>query len=170
MRAPLPSLASSAPDRCFDNVDYDLINSSLLATNWTQMFTGCVDVDEMYDTLVDYLNFLVKLHVPRKRSGIRFQISAHVARLQKLISECVTTDTSRMLTLQKRPRKSLYRQRVLLERGIAKSRDSSRFYDYVSSKLKNRDNLSTLIHGNGTRISDDLQKAELLYEIFEENC
>ena len=166
----MPSTVSSATSRLnFDRADYEVINASLIATDWNVMFADSCDVDDMYRRLMGYLRTLVELHVPCSRDQRDTPISSCVARIQRQIVNCDTSDVRGMQRLQKDLKKCLARQRVLLEKQIAASSSSSRFYGYVSSMLRTRDDLSVLIDGHGSRVTDNAAKANLLCDVFEEN-
>ena len=96
-------------------------------------------------------------------------INSCVNRLQKQIVDCDPSDSVVIEMLQRRLRRCFLRRRVLLERRIASSSDNSSFHGYVASRLKIEDDLSVLIGADDRRITDDLEKANFLCDIFEGN-
>ena len=153
----------------FERADYDAINASLLATDWNQMFEGLRDVEDVYSKLMEYLLFLAEVNAPRrKRHRPDRTIANCVQQLQRALLRCDIDDAEGIQRLQRKLDRCLTRQRCLLEQKIALSSDSSRFYKYMSGRLRTRDDLAVLVDGKGGHVTDDQEKANLLCETFEQ--
>ncbi|XP_003740638.1 uncharacterized protein LOC100906053, partial [Galendromus occidentalis] len=152
----------------FERADYEAINASLLATNWQQMFQNSETADDMYSILTEYLRFLVDIHVPRKNMRNDRPIAQCIQRLESALNGCPASDVTGTKRLRKRLERCLTRQRYLLETKIVESESAPRFFRYMSSRMKTKDDLAVLIDASGERVTDDKSKADLLCDIFEE--
>lgn len=160
LRPPLP-----VDHHDYAHTNFIAIDASLLATNWHQFFEQSRDANDMYNRLVDYLRTLIDLHVPRRRRRDK-PMKDFCTRLSQRLAACDPEDVPTVNKLQRTLNRCLLRRRRLLERDIVDSREPSRFYGYTSSMMKMRDHLSVLVDTDGSKITDDRLKAELLLNTF----
>ena len=58
-------------------------------------------------------------------------------------------------------------QRCLIEQKIANSRDTTRLYGYVRKRMNTKDNCAVLVLEDGSKITDDFEKSEILRKHFK---
>jgi exonuclease III len=145
--------------------DYESIKLNLAATNWFTFFATCPDVNDMYNRLTEYLRFLRSIYVPQVRDMKLSGVGAHVEKLIVMIQR--ETDQLRLTRLKRDLSKAVRRRRVIDEHRLVKAKNPRRFHNYVSSRMKSKDHLSVLMKDDGTAVTDDAAKAELLRDYFE---
>ena len=86
----------------FSNSDFVTINASLLATHWRRFLSGSNDANEMHESLLNYLWFLIQCHVPIKHDPRPRSIHDAARRLERRIRKCDLNDTAKLNSLQKK--------------------------------------------------------------------
>nr|XP_022911570.1 uncharacterized protein LOC111422600 [Onthophagus taurus] len=148
----------------FEKTDYDEVIANLSATNWRTFFLSCIDVEDMYNTFIRYLWFLIEVTTPLKHLESRGSISDFIKRITTDIeSSNDPVETERLRAVLT---KAVKRKRILLESRIAKSRNSKEIFSYVKKRITIKDNLSAIRRDDGSLATDDVEKAELLAKHF----
>jgi len=73
----------------------------------------------------------------------------------------------RVRKLQRKLRKATHRQRIIDEYKIINSKNSEKFYKYVSKRVNSKNHLSVLVNNEGEPVVVDQGKAGLLKSYFE---
>ncbi|XP_018497184.1 uncharacterized protein LOC108865036 [Galendromus occidentalis] len=151
----------------------DLNNPS----NWDRNKAGAVDAMHSYakDNKIDIMclvetwltegvtdaelsdrgNF--QMLIPKTRNWLKADYSS-------ITEELCNIDWDRRLSVESVDH---MHERCILENTIVSSNDSTRFYGYASARLKLKDELSTLIGPDGSKVFSDQDKSGLLCELFE---
>lgn len=152
----------------FDKADYDLINQSLLATDWEGMLASCASVDETYNYFIDYVYNLVEAYVPKRSNRREKPIQSYIARIHRKINNCAPHETEKKEKLEKQLSAALLRQRRILEQSISRSNDAARFFGYAASRLKLKDDIAVLATADGRKLTENKEKANLLKDVFQQ--
>lgn len=148
----------------YNKGDFESIRLNLQLTDWYVFFGSCDSIDSMYDKLTDYLHFLRELHVPLKDYCSADKMVSAIGRLSEKIN--VETDAVKLAKLQRDLDRCSLRQRLMEESNIVKSTDKKKFHQYVSRRLKSRDQLSAIRRSDGSLATDDGEKAGILQTHF----
>ena len=93
--------------------DFEAIKLNLSLTNWFTFFVDCLDVDAMYEKLLNYLRYLRQLFVPRCARRGHVELSVTIEKLVQLVRH--ETDDDRLKKLRKDLARMSNRLRILEE-------------------------------------------------------
>jgi hypothetical protein len=170
----------------FKNTDYLSLEHVLLPISWPDFFSGCANVDQMYDALHNLLSGLIDIYVPIGRisdkNGLLPRWGKHLVNLCRL--EIKLRRRNKELFNDNLMTINHYMERLAVTRTIIKfkrnqirkherrnipMKNSKAFFKYYRKFLKTRNDLPALLDKNGIVLTDDLDKAKVLNETFASN-
>jgi len=159
----------------FKNANYTEISRELCLFDWTAAFSFCVNVDQMWEILYNYLIFLVLKWVPfcpvrpkncnwssETSSAYERQWSTHL-RYKKSGKDKHKLEwkaASRHARFLKR--KDIFMQ----ENGVLKSEQINKFWSYIKSRLSNRSVIPPMVGADGNIVVDYGEKAKIFNSFF----
>lgn len=161
--------------RDFNRADYNEIGSYLTAIDWIGILSSSSNVDQLYETFLAILHHAIDMYVPMRKTGddakgfpeylIRMNRRC-VFQWKKACASGRKEDWALYEALSSKANKALYRYNVFQEKKIAKSKDRTAFYRYVSSRIGKDNGVPSLTKDDGELASTESDKADLLGEVF----
>jgi exonuclease III len=148
----------------FHSADFEILTDSLCGVDWKLFFQSCLNVDDMYNLLVTFINELLLKYVELLDDSPKIdRLDDHIRNLLDL-SDKFPREDSITIKLDKAVR----RKRILEENEVInKSRRNPKdFFKYVRKRLALKDDLSVIKDPSGKPCTDDPDKALLLMNHF----
>ncbi|EYB91618.1 hypothetical protein Y032_0204g1899 [Ancylostoma ceylanicum] len=136
-------------------------------------------VDEKYEMLLAILNHCVSLYVPlvqvpTDRPNLPgYLVNLDIKRSSAWKKASITgnlQDWDYYKNINKVFEHKLWKFNKSIERKVIESRNKSTFYSFLSSRLKRKSGLGTLIDEMGQVLTSDRDKAEAFAKVFHEQC
>ena len=162
--------------------DYNALNSYLYNYRWDQLFSVNFTADNIWNAFTEVLNYAISLFVPSVETRINGLSRKQFKRYPSLIRQLASRKQCLWRRLRQNPSnadlRSTYKTvaiqykravcdyEIRIEKSVIDSKNTGSFYKYVNSKTTTQGNINILIDDNGTIISDNDGKAELLNSYF----
>ena len=159
--------------------DYDSMRKHLTNVNWVKLLDSD-DIDKMWATFEDLVNEAMNLYIPKSHTHIikKHSFKAPPTLLHKLhLKRVAFKNFKRFPSNYNKNVYAKYRNQVKWEckkakcekeKGIAKEckNNPKLFYQYVNSKLKPKEKVSSLLKDDGSLSEGDQEKCEILNNFF----
>ena len=162
----------------FNRMDIEGFRALLSNINWTKELTG-LSTENMWSVIKGHLHKAIEISVPRMKLRAKIQpmwmnkSTIQTIRKKKKaykIYSCThdSEDLKRYKKLIKDAKKKVRKSKAEFEKHIASSLEKQKFYRYVASRSKDKEDIGTLKDSKGKEISDSKEKANLLSSFFSE--
>ena len=131
--------------------DYDVIKLNLSLNNWDTFVEHCADTDGMYGALIENVELLKTLYIPRRRARKPLDVARHVQKLVARVQK--ESDLNKLERLKRDLRRAVHRQRILEEHRVVNSKNPKTFFRHVNKRLNLTDHLSVLIRDDGSKVT-----------------
>ena len=163
----------------FNKGNYDAMRGHFKDTDWEAMLEGD-DIDKSWNLFENSLNGAMKLYIP---TYISKNVHKHSFDAPSTLLYKIQLKREAFRNFKRFPSNvnysiyTKYRNQVVWESRKAKKEKEKKiaklsksnpkaFYQYVNSKVKPRENVSSLLKDDGTLTRDDLEKSEVLNDFF----
>ena len=153
----------------FSRCDFEKANAMILNTDWEYLFRNCRNIDELYSVFESRICFVINSCAPLRPScSGPIRLPDYLQRLQAK-KHFLWQDVKNNSTVDNRykfEKCSLDYKRACTkyyanrERRITNSNNRRAFYSYVSSRLKNSENVEVIQSDNGDLIVDTKTQCE----------
>jgi ribonuclease P/MRP protein subunit RPP40 len=164
------------------HADYNTLNNYLYSYRWDQLFSVNFTADDIWRAFTEILNRAISLFVPSvetRTDGLsRKKFRRYPKYIRQLASRkqclwrrlrqnsCNIKLRSTYRTVANQYKQAVRDLEIRTEQSVIDSKNTGAFYKYVNGKTSTQGNINMLIDDNGTIISDDDKKAELLNNYF----
>ncbi len=171
-----PTVTNTKQRYNFARADYESFNIQLSQVNWTSVFLGVFDVNDLWTLFTEILQGLIERFVPlcHNRNPKRTRWPKAVLKLHRkqehLHKQYKLTRNhdiyTQYLAAARTARAAKRNARAEFEQRILHSRDMGTFYRYVRSKLTCKSPVPSLVDEDGNLLLTDEQKVNQLNEYF----
>jgi len=173
--------AQTSKHYLWSRVDYQAMSEYLYSVDWSQMFTTNLTPDNIWSAFCERLDEAIELFVPAVEvsSKRRAKIRHYPRHVRRLIAKKLTvwraykanrSDSGLKAKYRKLSddcREAIKKHEIYVESKVIDSNNIGSFYKHVNKKLSNRSNIGALTTTNGDTASTDLDKAILLFCVYQ---
>jgi len=166
----------------WSNANFHGIQEYISCINWYELVYTTPSAVELWEAFFDNLCFAINTYVPLRKPPLT--ISRGRKCYPKLLRKLRSQKCSLWKKLRQQPqsltlrtkyrdcvndwRQSLQNHKLTQEHHIIESNNLGAFYRHINSRLAHRASISPLYSANGSLLTDDVDKAELLNTYFAE--